>query len=76
MTTRQGFAASYFELPKLLDVSLPAAASLGVLTEERMCFGERAVFALYLLSTHISVNLIILTYLIKALPVGVEPWSF
>ena len=25
MTTRQGFAASYFELPKLLDVSLPAA---------------------------------------------------
>lgn len=33
MTTRQGFAASYFELPILETVSLPTAASLGVLAQ-------------------------------------------
>lgn len=33
MTMKQGFAASYFELPKLETVSLPSASSLGVLAE-------------------------------------------
>lgn len=33
MTTRQGFAASYFELPKLESVKLPSAPSLGVWVE-------------------------------------------
>lgn len=33
MTMKQGFAAAYFELPKLRDVELAPTASLGVMTE-------------------------------------------
>lgn len=33
MTMKQGFAAAYFELPKLRDVELAPAASLGVMAE-------------------------------------------
>lgn len=53
MTTRQGFAASYFELPKLLDVSLPAAASLGVLTEgEDVLRGKSSIRTLPAFNTY------------------------
>lgn len=33
MTTQQGFAAAYFELPKLKNISLPSSAALGVWVE-------------------------------------------
>lgn len=53
MTTRQGFAASYFELPKLLDVSLSAAASLGVLTEgEDVLRGKSSIRTLPAFNTY------------------------
>ena len=38
MTMKQGFAAAYFELPKLRDVELAPAASLGVMAEGEAVF--------------------------------------
>ena len=34
MTMKQGFAAAYFELPKLFDVGLTASPSLGIAVEQ------------------------------------------
>jgi hypothetical protein len=58
MTTRQGFAASYYELPKLDTLSLPQSAKLGVWAEgEELTSGERAytqlpTFSSYLRQSH------------------------
>lgn len=47
MTTKQGFAAAYFELPKLDSVTLNRPASLGVLAEnEDILKGQRSFHAL------------------------------
>ena len=53
MTTRQGFAASYFELPKLMTVSLPDAPSLGVLAEgEDVLQGKSSIHTLPAFNTY------------------------
>ena len=54
MTTRQGFAASYFELPKLETVSLPDAPSLGIWVEgEDVLKGKSSFYMLPAFNTYL-----------------------
>lgn len=54
MTTRQGFAASYFEFPKLETASLSSAASLGVLVEnEDVLKGRSSIHSLPAFNTYL-----------------------
>ena len=47
MTTRQGFACSYYQMPRLDSIELPAAPALGVWAEsEDVLRGERSFHAL------------------------------
>lgn len=53
MTTKQGFAASYFDMPKLETVDLPDAASLGIWVEnEDVLRGASALHSLPAFNTY------------------------
>lgn len=54
MTMKQGFAAAYFELPKLRDVELASAASLGVMAEgEAVLKGMQSFHSLPCFNTYL-----------------------
>ena len=54
MTTKQGFAASYFELPKLNSIALPEAPSLGIQTEgEDIIKGKSSFHSLPAFNTYL-----------------------
>lgn len=53
MTAKQGFAASYFEFPRLESLALPVAASLGVWTEgEDVLKGQQSFHSLPTFNTY------------------------
>jgi len=54
MTTKQGFAASYFELPKLNTIALPDTPSLGIQTEgEDIIKGKSSFHSLPAFNTYL-----------------------
>lgn len=68
MTMRQGFAAAYFELPKLRTTELSVDSSLGVMAEqEDILKGQKAFILYHVLVASRQMSLIMWMFLIKEL---------